>query len=407
MRVAFLSVSSELGGSETSLLLLVQNIRRLRPDWRLTIVRCRATAHSRVAYARPSGRPDPAAATCARSSRRVGRRRRRCVRPARRRADGGGRIARRISARSCRHSWPSRRQLVHTNGFKLHILGTWSAASGRAGRLARSRICRPSSAHSHASEAIRFSRRGDRREFAQRGRGSDARARNHARRSARSTTRSIFRSSLPTAHASISIGLRVSRPQPTSCGSASWRPSGAGRAMRRFSARCSGDARRRRPRLRHRRTALRHGRQPVQDGRNPRRSPVSARPHRSRWLHGFVERPAAALRSLDVVVHASTQPEPFGLVIAEGMACGRAVIVSRAGGAVELVEEGVTALTHAPGDAAAWPRRSSVRQQSGAAPALRRSARRVRRCQALRPPTRSRRRSWISIARAAGCGGLR
>ena len=65
---------------------------------------------------------------------------------------------------------------------------------------------------------------------------------------------------------------------------------------------------------------------------------------------GFVERPAAVLRSLDVVVHASTQPEPFGLVIAEGMACGRAVIVSRAGGAVELVEDGVTALTHAPGD---------------------------------------------------------
>jgi glycosyltransferase involved in cell wall biosynthesis len=67
---------------------------------------------------------------------------------------------------------------------------------------------------------------------------------------------------------------------------------------------------------------------------------------------GFVERPAAALRSLDVVVHASTQPEPFGLVIAEGMACGRVVIVSRAGGAAELVEDGVTALTHAPGDAA-------------------------------------------------------
>jgi glycosyltransferase involved in cell wall biosynthesis len=67
---------------------------------------------------------------------------------------------------------------------------------------------------------------------------------------------------------------------------------------------------------------------------------------------GYVERPAAVLRSLDVVVHASTQPEPFGLVIAEGLACGRAVIVSRAGGATELVEDGVTALTHAPGDAA-------------------------------------------------------
>jgi glycosyltransferase involved in cell wall biosynthesis len=67
---------------------------------------------------------------------------------------------------------------------------------------------------------------------------------------------------------------------------------------------------------------------------------------------GFIERPAAALRALDVVVHASTQPEPFGLVIAEGMACGRAVIVSRAGGATELVDEDVTALTHTPGDAA-------------------------------------------------------
>lgn len=68
---------------------------------------------------------------------------------------------------------------------------------------------------------------------------------------------------------------------------------------------------------------------------------------------GFVERPAAALRALDVVVHASTEPEPFGLVIAEGMACGRAVIVSRAGGAAELVSDGEDALATEPGDAAA------------------------------------------------------
>ena len=65
---------------------------------------------------------------------------------------------------------------------------------------------------------------------------------------------------------------------------------------------------------------------------------------------GFVDRPAAAMRALDVVVHASTQPEPFGLVIAEGMATGRAVVVSGAGGAAELVADGVDALTHAPGD---------------------------------------------------------
>src|SRR5439155_2834933 len=66
---------------------------------------------------------------------------------------------------------------------------------------------------------------------------------------------------------------------------------------------------------------------------------------------GFVKNPAAALRSLDVVVHASTSPEPFGLVIAEAMACGRPVVVSNAGGAAEIVTPGVDALVHAPGDA--------------------------------------------------------
>jgi glycosyltransferase involved in cell wall biosynthesis len=66
---------------------------------------------------------------------------------------------------------------------------------------------------------------------------------------------------------------------------------------------------------------------------------------------GFVQHSDAALRSLDIVVHASTQPEPFGLVIAEGMACGRAVIASGAGGARELFTSGVDALAHAPGDA--------------------------------------------------------
>jgi len=67
---------------------------------------------------------------------------------------------------------------------------------------------------------------------------------------------------------------------------------------------------------------------------------------------GLVTRPDAALRALDVVAHASTSPEPFGLVIAEAMACGRAIVVSAAGGATELVTPGVDALVHAPGDAA-------------------------------------------------------
>jgi glycosyltransferase involved in cell wall biosynthesis len=72
---------------------------------------------------------------------------------------------------------------------------------------------------------------------------------------------------------------------------------------------------------------------------------------------GFVDKPAAAMRSLDILVHASTQPEPFGLVIAEGMACGRAVIASDAGGAAELFDSNVNALSHPPGDVIALAQR--------------------------------------------------
>jgi glycosyltransferase involved in cell wall biosynthesis len=66
---------------------------------------------------------------------------------------------------------------------------------------------------------------------------------------------------------------------------------------------------------------------------------------------GFVADTAAAMRSLDIVVHASTQPEPFGMVIIEGMACGKAVLAAGAGGARELFTEGVDAIGHVPGDA--------------------------------------------------------
>lgn len=58
----------------------------------------------------------------------------------------------------------------------------------------------------------------------------------------------------------------------------------------------------------------------------------------------FQERVEAVYRSLDVVVHASTRPEPFGLTILEAMACGRAVIVSRSGGAGELFADGKEAV---------------------------------------------------------------
>jgi len=65
---------------------------------------------------------------------------------------------------------------------------------------------------------------------------------------------------------------------------------------------------------------------------------------------GFLADTASAMRALDIVVHASTQPEPFGRVIVEGMACGRAVISSATGGAGELISDGCDALSHPPGD---------------------------------------------------------
>jgi glycosyltransferase involved in cell wall biosynthesis len=92
---------------------------------------------------------------------------------------------------------------------------------------------------------------------------------------------------------------------------------------------------------------------------------------------GFVSAVAPAMRALDIVVHASTEPEPFGLVIAEAMACGRAVIASAAGGATEIIEDGVDALTHRPGDVSALARLiaqlagdAALRQRLGHAAAL-------------------------------------
>lgn len=51
-----------------------------------------------------------------------------------------------------------------------------------------------------------------------------------------------------------------------------------------------------------------------------------------------------------VVVHASRTPEPFGQVIVEAMAAGRAVVATAAGGAREIVTDGVDGLLVSPDD---------------------------------------------------------
>ncbi|MEJ7811823.1 MAG: glycosyltransferase family 4 protein [Gemmatimonadaceae bacterium] len=56
------------------------------------------------------------------------------------------------------------------------------------------------------------------------------------------------------------------------------------------------------------------------------------------------------MRLVNVVLHTSTAAEPFGRVIVEGMLAGRPVVASRAGGALEIIQDGVTGLLIQPGD---------------------------------------------------------
>ena len=53
-------------------------------------------------------------------------------------------------------------------------------------------------------------------------------------------------------------------------------------------------------------------------------------------------------RALDVLVLASAEPEPFGLVLIEAMATGKPVIATRQGGPLEIVQDGVTGLLVPP-----------------------------------------------------------
>ena len=46
------------------------------------------------------------------------------------------------------------------------------------------------------------------------------------------------------------------------------------------------------------------------------------------------------IAALDVVVHASSIPEPFGLVIIEAMASGKPVVATAAGGVLDIIEDG-------------------------------------------------------------------
>jgi glycosyltransferase involved in cell wall biosynthesis len=67
-------------------------------------------------------------------------------------------------------------------------------------------------------------------------------------------------------------------------------------------------------------------------------------------LTGYREDVEEYYAAVDIVVHASVAPEPFGMVVPEGMAARRPVIATDAGGPREVVSHGMDGLLVPPGD---------------------------------------------------------
>jgi glycosyltransferase involved in cell wall biosynthesis len=67
-------------------------------------------------------------------------------------------------------------------------------------------------------------------------------------------------------------------------------------------------------------------------------------------FRGFREDVWAELDLMDVLVHASVTPEPFGQVIVEAMLAGVPVIAAAGGGPSEIVTDGIDGLLYPAGD---------------------------------------------------------
>lgn len=65
---------------------------------------------------------------------------------------------------------------------------------------------------------------------------------------------------------------------------------------------------------------------------------------------GYQSNVADFVNVMDIVIHASVLPEPFGRVLLEGMAMRKPLIGSRGGAVPEIVQEGVTGFMFIPGD---------------------------------------------------------
>lgn len=65
---------------------------------------------------------------------------------------------------------------------------------------------------------------------------------------------------------------------------------------------------------------------------------------------GHVKNIYPIIKEMDIVVHTSIEPEPFGLVVIEAMALGRPVIATKHGGPLEIITDHKDGLLVKPGD---------------------------------------------------------
>ena len=356
MRISWLSVSDQLGGSERVLLTMLRGVRAARPDWTCQVVlpgsgplrECvegagascvvvpMPAALARVGESAAAREGWNTAATIALGLRL-----------------GAGAVAlpayEALLARTLTAFAPD---IIHTNGLKAHVLGV------------RSRVQSPAVVwHLHEYMARRRLTRWLMRRYAGR---CDAIIANSA--SVASDIGSVFDVRLPIHVVRNAVDLNEFQPEgPRLDLDALAGLPVAGPEVLRVGivatfARWKGqdvflDAFERIPASRSIRGYIIGG--PMYDtsgsqySRRELEAMIDARNLRSRvGLTGFVDS-AAAMRSLDVVVHASVDPEPFGLVIAEAMACGRPLVTTAYGGAAELIEAERDALVAPPGDSRA------------------------------------------------------
>jgi glycosyltransferase involved in cell wall biosynthesis len=61
-------------------------------------------------------------------------------------------------------------------------------------------------------------------------------------------------------------------------------------------------------------------------------------------FYGFTQKVVKPMAACDIIVHTSTAPEPFGRVLVEAMLAKRPLVATRAGGPLEIIEDGHTGI---------------------------------------------------------------